>query len=80
MSETSRRIYESGKRTDTRIDELNKKLLSFEYTKVDLVLYKEEVRDILKNLDKINFGLDKNSNSLTQMENWIEKYQPLRIQ
>lgn len=80
MTEISRRIFESGKRTDQKIDELNMKFLSFESSKVDLVPYKEEVRDILKNLDKINFGQDKMSNSLTQMENWIEKYQPLRIQ
>lgn len=44
------------------------------------MLYKEEIRDFHQIIDKISFEHDQAHNSLQQLENYVEKYQPLRIQ
>ncbi len=43
------------------------------------MLYKEEIRDFNKIIDKISYEHDQAMNSLQQLENFVEKYQPLRI-
>jgi hypothetical protein len=64
MRETCRKVVERAARTELRVDEFFQKILAVEQTKVDLVLYKEEMRDFNKILDKVSFEHDKALNSL----------------
>jgi hypothetical protein len=58
MRETCRRVVERSTRNDTRVDEFLHQMLELERKKVDLVLYKEEVRDLNQVIDKLSFEHD----------------------
>jgi hypothetical protein len=58
MRETCRRVVERSTRNDARVDEFLHQMLELERKKVDLVLYKEEVRDLNQVIDKLSFEHD----------------------
>lgn len=74
MRETCRRVVERSTRNDARVDEFLHQMLELERKKVDLVLYKEEVRDLNQVIDKLSFEHDQSKNALQQLENFVEKY------
>jgi hypothetical protein len=64
MRETCRRVVERSTRNEARVDEFLHQILELERKKVDLVLYKEEIRDFHQVIDKISFEHDQAHNSL----------------
>jgi predicted nuclease with TOPRIM domain len=71
---------ERSNKTEAKVEEFYMKILSLETQKTDLKYFKEEMKDVASNLDKLNYEFDKITNSFKQLENYVEKYQPLRVQ
>jgi hypothetical protein len=47
--------------------------------KLDVVCFKAEGKETSKLIDDLNFKHDELLNSFQQLENFVEKYQPLRV-
>ncbi len=71
---------ERTERCDTRLDTNYAKILEIEAAKVNNLDYKNEMQSVHKILDKLSFNSDFLRNAMIQLENWVEKYQPLKIQ
>jgi hypothetical protein len=70
---------ERTERCDTRLDTNYAKILEIEAAKVNNLDYKNEMQSVHKILDKLSFNSDFLRNAMIQLENWVEKYQPLKI-
>ena len=64
MRETCKRVVDRSNRNEAKVDDFLRQILDLERKKVDLVLYKEEIRDFHQTIDKISFEHDLAHNSL----------------
>ncbi len=67
------------RKTEARVDGFYKQILEFASQKLDVVHFKAEGKETSRLIDDLNFKHDELLNSFQQLENFVEKYQPLRV-
>ena len=65
---------------DARFEFMQRTVISLNDKKVELDFFRDQ-QDEMKNLvGQLSKQLDSNFNELRTMQNWIEKYEPLKVQ
>ena len=71
---------EAMKKEDARFELLQRTIIGFEQTKVSAGVFGKEMDDLKDTLHRFDLRLDDLRDSQKSMQNWIEKYEPLKVQ
>ncbi|CDW79604.1 UNKNOWN [Stylonychia lemnae] len=73
-------IFETMQSLESKNDETNRQMIMMDHKKINMVSYKEDMKAVNDQLNFLSTENDENKNANKSLENWVEKYQPLRIQ
>ena len=73
-------LIEAMKKEDARFELLQKTIIGFEQTKVSSTMFEKEMDELKNTLHLFEMRLDDLLDSQKSMQNWIEKYEPLKVQ
>lgn len=65
---------------DQRFEQLQKIIINFDGSKVDLDAYREDQKTVKDSLTTFGKRLDETCNNQKSLQNWVEKYEPLKVQ
>eukprot|EP00347_Sterkiella_histriomuscorum_P019130 403342832 len=70
---------DSQRNIENKFDDMNKQLIHFDHKKISLEAYKQDQNRIQDTINTLQQDADDTRNLSKSLENWIEKYQPLKI-
>ena len=73
-------LIEAMKKEDARFELLQRTIIGFEQTKVSATVFGKEMDELKNTLHEFDMRLDDLRDSQKSMQNWVEKYEPLKVQ
>ena len=73
------KLQDAMAKEDARFDFMQKAVINFDSKKVDMEFFKEYSLEMKENLSQMSKRLDETTNQTRSLQNWVEKYEPLKV-
>ena len=73
------KLHDAMAKEDARFDSMQKSVIGLGASKVDLDFFRDYQQQMKEEMSQLGKKLDANTNDMRTLQNWIEKYEPLKV-